>query len=264
MRALSRFFAALLALALFAAPAAAQYSSGGGGGAISVPLNLALGTITTNQLGLNLTATFNSASTTFDAPLFENVTNTASHAGSLIADLQVGGNTAFSVDAHANLFCGTSVTGCQFDGYQIGEFGNVAISFNGGNSITFENGGTGVAAAVLGGSASTQGLQVTDTHSFSWASSSGQGNQDTTLCRAANGVVEVAGSNCGATGQFDFATGALTGVAVASLPASPAAGMIAYVTDANAACSAGTTPTGGGSTKCFVGYNGAAWKEFGI
>ena len=35
------------------------------------------------------------------------------------------------------------------------------------------------------------------------------------------------------------------------------------VTDANAACTAGTTPTGGGSTNCLVVYNGSAWKELG-
>ena len=63
---------------------------------------------------------------------------------------------------------------------------------------------------------------------------------------------------------FNLTTAGLQGVSVSSLPASPAAGMVAYVTDANAGCSAGTTPSGGGSNKCFVGYNGSAWKEFGI
>jgi hypothetical protein len=58
---------------------------------------IAQGSITTNLKGLNLTATFNAAGTTFDAPLFENITNTASAAGSLIADLQVGGVSTFNV-----------------------------------------------------------------------------------------------------------------------------------------------------------------------
>src|SRR5262249_43324733 len=40
--------------------------------------NAVLGSITSNVKAINVTATFNSSSTTFDAPLFENVTNTAS------------------------------------------------------------------------------------------------------------------------------------------------------------------------------------------
>jgi hypothetical protein len=59
--------------------------------------SIPVGTITTNVKGLNLTATFNASGTTFDAPLFENITNTASAAGSLIADLQVGGISKFFV-----------------------------------------------------------------------------------------------------------------------------------------------------------------------
>jgi len=40
-------------------------------------------------------------------------------------------------------------------------------------------------------------------------------------------------------------------------------GEIALVTDANASCSAGTVPTGGGTHKCFVGYGGTSWTENG-
>jgi hypothetical protein len=48
---------------------------------------------------------------------------------------------------------------------------------------------------------------------------------------------------------------------VSTLPGSPASGYLAVVTDANAACSFGATPTGGGSTPCKVWYNGTAWVE---
>lgn len=64
---------------------------------------LALGTITTNLKALSITATFNAAGTTFDAPLFENVTNTASHSGTLLADLQVASSTVFNVGVTGNV-----------------------------------------------------------------------------------------------------------------------------------------------------------------
>jgi hypothetical protein len=53
----------------------------------------------------------------------------------------------------------------------------------------------------------------------------------------------------------------LKGFTVSTLPASPATGSLAYVTDANAACSYNTAPTGGGSTVCKVWYNGTAWVQ---
>src|SRR5579871_6786469 len=90
-------------------------------------------------------------------------------------------------------------------------------------------------------------------------------NGDTGLSRDAADVIDCGnGSNGNKSCTFNLTTEGLQGVTVASLPASPIAGMVAYVTDANAACTAGSTVAGGGSTKCFVGYNGAAWKDFGI
>jgi hypothetical protein len=70
-----------------------------GGNTFTGANTFALGAITTNVKAVNITATFNAVGTTFDAPLFENITNTASAAGSLLADLQVGGITKFSVAA---------------------------------------------------------------------------------------------------------------------------------------------------------------------
>jgi hypothetical protein len=50
---------------------------------------------------------------------------------------------------------------------------------------------------------------------------------------------------------------------VATLPSSPGLGAIAMITDGSRNCAAAAAPVGGGSHKCFVGWNGA-WKEFGI
>ena len=63
-------------------------------------------------------------------------------------------------------------------------------------------------------------------------------------------------------GSVTFGTGPINvdGFAVASLPASPATGAVAYVTDQTTACpSLGGTFTGGGSVKCLAFYNGSSW-----
>lgn len=51
-----------------------------------------------------------------------------------------------------------------------------------------------------------------------------------------------------------------TGYTVAALP-TPQMGMFVYVTNATA-CTFGSTPTGGGSVKCPVWYNGSGWIEY--
>lgn len=55
---------------------------------------------------------------------------------------------------------------------------------------------------------------------------------------------------------------AMTGVAFADLPAVPAAGMIAYVTDSDTVVW-GATITGGDTNKVMAWYNGTNWTVFG-
>src|SRR5215831_39119 len=57
-------------------------------------------TVTTSTPLINLTQTWNASGVTFTA-IKANVTNTASAAGSLLQDLQIGGNSIFSVDKAA-------------------------------------------------------------------------------------------------------------------------------------------------------------------
>jgi hypothetical protein len=53
------------------------------------------------------------------------------------------------------------------------------------------------------------------------------------------------------------------GVTVANLPSPPRRGMIRVVTDATSPA-AGSAPTGGGSARALVWYNGAAWRVIGV
>jgi hypothetical protein len=115
---------------------------------------LALGTITTNLKALSITGTWNAAGVTFDAPLFMNITNTASAGGSLLADLQVGGTTKFTVNSAGTVTNGSggvSITndnggGTVFDGsgFPVMRFGNP------NDSVTVPNIGFGSGGGVLG------------------------------------------------------------------------------------------------------------------
>lgn len=58
---------------------------------------LALGTITTNRQALSISATWNLLATTFDAPLFMNITNTLYAPGSRLFDFQMGGVSVFHI-----------------------------------------------------------------------------------------------------------------------------------------------------------------------
>ena len=99
-------------------------------------VTIAGGTITTNNKALNITQTWNNNAQLFDAPLFLNVTNTLSAAGSMVADFQVGGTSAFQVRP-ATLTASTVswlVGGAQnLTIGPSGGFGALGISLNGPN-----------------------------------------------------------------------------------------------------------------------------------
>lgn len=104
-------------------------------------LTLAQGTITTNQKALNITATWNNAGTKFDAPLFMNVTNTASADLSNLVDIQSGGATAFAVVSRNDTIFGpqpakgimVGVNGFYFED----RFGNANFNVASGFSAVF-------------------------------------------------------------------------------------------------------------------------------
>jgi hypothetical protein len=99
----------------------------------TAPQTFALGTITTNVKAINITGTWNNAGTTFDAPLFMNITNTASAASSLLQDLQIGGTTEFSVDKGGNVNMGPTIQFIGRGSIAGGEVNGFLFSSNIGN-----------------------------------------------------------------------------------------------------------------------------------
>ncbi len=90
------------------------------------------------------------------------------------------------------------------------------------------------------------------------ATSVGSGTQDIRLTRQAAGVLKMSSGASTQAGSilFDPKT-------YANLPASPAHGMVAAITDCNTS-TWGATAAGGGSTKALVYYNGTNWTVMGI
>ena len=88
------------------------------------------GTVTTSVPALKIEQTWNNVSTYFDAPIFENITNTASNALSLLMDLQVGGTSKFTVDEAGNVVAST---------FFVRPSGTNYFAANNGNFVSIDN-----------------------------------------------------------------------------------------------------------------------------
>jgi hypothetical protein len=151
-------------------------------------LNIPLGSITTNIAALNITATWNASGTTFDAPLLMNITNTASAANSILADIQQGGvsqlalfnRTASTASPTLALGNGTNPTGFQVfntvdtlnnpTNHERGAFDWTTVS----NTLTIgtQAGGTGTArlTKLVSG---PNFLSIDPVDGFTWVTNSG-------------------------------------------------------------------------------------------
>ena len=125
--------------------AAWEAAAGGGGSSVTDYLRTRLGTV---QDVFNMADTWNASGTTFTG-IKLNVTDTASAAGSLLMDLQVGGVSRFSVDKAG------AITVPSTSGY-----GNSGIRFSGispriyanSNILSLNNGSYGAIGADFGAS----------------------------------------------------------------------------------------------------------------
>jgi hypothetical protein len=99
----------------------------------------ALGTITTDNHAIAITATFNNAGTTFDAPFRMDVTDTASNSNSFLADFYVGGSRVAGIQKNGQIITGGSNNqGISFGsgaGNQIYMQTGIMKFFNGGSEV---------------------------------------------------------------------------------------------------------------------------------
>ena len=150
-------------------------------------LLLALGTITTNLKALNTTATWNASGTTFDAPWFMNITNTASHTLSKYVDIQLGGTTQFALGISQSLpamWLGSATPSST--NYAFEEDGSNLYANTPGAFQVFMTNSIGLLDV------GTLFTSIGNTAEFCWSGSAdATGACDTAFYRNAAGVVEI-------------------------------------------------------------------------
>jgi hypothetical protein len=224
-------------------------------------LTSTLGTITADTPNWTGTATWNNAGVTFTGIKY-NVTDTASNASSLVADLQLNGSTVLGVrkdrivysnPSDSDLFSGRAI----WNSYTRVSDGILTIGSSGNNSMLFEF-------------AAQNKVVMLNAALFGWSSTGVdtcanlRSGLDTAFYRNAAGVVEV---NNGTAGTFrDLITRyvATSPTTVASLPAAAAGnkGFRGFVTDATQTMTAGigAVVAGTGANNVPVYSDGTNWR----
>jgi hypothetical protein len=188
-------------------------------------LTIATDTITTSTPAISATQTWNAGGVTFSA-LKLNVTNTASAAASLLADLQVGGSSIFAVRKDgALLFGGTSLIDYGVTVANQLQLGTTAGLVRVGSCLVQPSSGV----ASLGGNV----LQVDFTNAKLWNSGALQwsstgansGSPDAQLSRDAADILALRGANATTAAAMSFYTYG------ASPPAAPAASIARLYAD---------------------------------
>lgn len=141
---------------------------------------LALGTITANAIALNITGTWNNSGVTFDAPLFMNITNTASNSASLLVDFQVSGSSKVTINVAGQV--ATKDVGSTFaPSFQMGSTAGIytrdgfVTNIGNGASTLFEIGNSGLGVGL--------------TSLIGWASNAKNDATDLSLYRDAAGIL---------------------------------------------------------------------------
>lgn len=200
-------------------------------------LNVGGKTVTTDAPVINLSQTWNSATTTFTG-LKLNVTNTASAAGSNLLDLQVGGVSKLGVEPGGAIAGGNNA-------FVIRTFGTNNFDIFQGSSRKFQ--------------VRTTGVRICRGTSIAWANSTTDTNvnPDTGLKRDSAGVVKVTDGFSG-TGYLKLIP---TTVSALTAAATVGAGTKAFVTDSANTLSShhGQTVAGGGSNFVPIYSDGTNW-----
>ena len=223
----------------------------------------------------DLTDTWNNVATTFTA-IKMNATDTASAAGSLLIDLQVGGTSRFKVSKDGGLTDGSAGATTNFIGTVFNLQTNAcAIYFrNGDTQITSPTTATlqfglADAAAPAAQTLRAQGSRAgTDTNvgganlTIQSGTGTGTGTISTLILRAPVAVASGTGAQTQTTGlTIKAGTAVMTSYTVATLPAAATAGAgaRAFVTDALAPVF-GSAVAGSGAVNVPVYSDGAAWN----
>ena len=195
---------------------------------------------------LSATQRWNNAATTFTAWKL-NVTDTASAAGSLLLDLQVGAVSKVSVDKYGNLVLGSSAT---------------VLPGAPGSTVAAINADLNIWNDVYMNDANSR-LNLRSAMTLGWQSGAAAttGAPDSAFSRISAGIIGVGTGAQGSTaGQLSMAVSRV--VPQATLPGTPTAGMIVAVNTATAP-TPGVVLALGGAAYALAWYNNAQWTVIG-
>lgn len=213
-----------------------------------------LGTITSNTPAISITGTYNNSGTTF-APIFENITNTASASASSLINLQIAGATQFAVDLSGTVYVPQNASNIgRICSVSAGAYSTTTcLVFNTNSAIGMESNGN------VGFNAGSYFAAGTNRTPFGWANLANLANTgvptlDTAISRDAAGVMDVGnGAQGDKSGTVQAATfNAGTSIQVGSTP--------------HLLCSA-TAPTissGFGSSPSIVANNGTCSFQINV
>jgi hypothetical protein len=257
---------ALAALCLWPAAASAQVIN-------STPPSCAkagANTVTASAPVLDCTQTWNAGGVTFTGLKF-NATDTASASGSLLLDLRVNNSQMLGVDklgngsaqvwaafgggVRAQSNTGTFALGTSLDVILARDAANILALRNGTSAQTFRIYNTYTDAS----NGEWGGFNWTDVANVLSIGTKANGTGSTRNLQFIVGGTNKLDYGVTTAGTWSFQVPvARKGYTVATLPASPGTGAMAYVTDA-VACTFLAGITGGAATFCPVIYNGTAW-----
>ena len=179
-------------------------------------VTLALGTITTNLKALSITGTWNASGVTFDAPLFMNITNTASATASLLMDLQKSGTTQFAVLPNSSATSSAYVALADATAANFAFFGWTGANIVIGSSSSATSGGPssfllGINRFESGLSGTPNAIKIATGAAFAWANAGSPANSaDTALFRIAARTVGLAqGTNSNSFQVYNTIDGSL-------------------------------------------------------
>lgn len=244
--------------------------------ALSPPTNSSALTVTGASItgsstvvpGISIAGTLNTSGTVDGVILFGNITNTSSPGATTLIDLQVGGVTQFNVTRTGTVTAAGSLRASNTSLIQWGTTRGM-LSSSGAGVIQLGAADAAVPVAqtlscqnVSAGTSNTAGAPCT----FSGSAGTGTGAGGAFIFTTAPASTTGSTQNPQTTaltissGQVSTFNGlvVLKGFTVSTLPASPAQGSMAFVTDA-VACTFLAALTGGSTTYCPVTYNGTAW-----
>jgi hypothetical protein len=245
--------------------AAANIRFGGADAAAPVAQTLSFQSVlagTSNTAGVNTTFKASAGTGTGAGGSFLFQTALAGSSGTtqnaFTTALTIDGSTGVTIGSPSNTGTNPQLTFAPASGNGVG----ISASAYGNNDLEFWTNSSGVTGAwTFVAQVSYYGFEINSAGAYCFSPGSNPDSaSDTCLWRGAAGRMTIGGNSAGSfSGSLKLTSLITAALTYATLPASPAAGQRAYITDGNTTTYYATVSSGGGSSNISVLYNGTNW-----